>query len=73
MIQPTGLDALFGFQDFLVEMSTLCLIINCTNLTQSLMLKGVVIFTIVPLLIVYIAYVFDLLFERHFMSEYAYK
>ena len=109
-------------KDFLIGISTLCLIINCTqslteksstssplflrlleskpvftlglfsyslylihapvlalcqlwlnSLELSLMAKGLLLFAIGPLLVVCVAYVFHVLFERRFMSEYAYK
>lgn len=65
---------IFSYSLYLIHAPTLALCqLGLNSLSLSLMAKGLLLFSIGPLLIVGVAYIFHLLFERRFMSEYAYK
>jgi peptidoglycan/LPS O-acetylase OafA/YrhL len=72
--KPAFTLGLFSYSLYLVHAPALALCqLLLNSLTLSLAVKGLILFTMVPPLIVGFTYVFHLLFERPFMSEYSYK
>jgi peptidoglycan/LPS O-acetylase OafA/YrhL len=72
--KPAFTLGIFSYSLYLIHAPALALCqLGLNSLSLSLMAKGLLLFSIGPLLIVGVAYIFHLLFERRFMSEYAYK
>jgi peptidoglycan/LPS O-acetylase OafA/YrhL len=72
--KPAFTLGIFSYSLYLIHAPVLALCqLGLNSLALPLMTKGLLLFTIVPLFIVCVTYVFHVLFERRFMSEYAYK
>jgi peptidoglycan/LPS O-acetylase OafA/YrhL len=72
--KPAFTLGLFSYSLYLIHAPVLALCqLGINSLALSLMEKGLALFAIVPLASICVAYGFHVLFERHFMSEYAAK
>jgi peptidoglycan/LPS O-acetylase OafA/YrhL len=72
--KPAFTLGLFSYSLYLMHAPALALCqLLLHSLTLSLAIKGLLLFTIVPVVVVGFTYGFHLLFERPLMSEYCYK
>jgi peptidoglycan/LPS O-acetylase OafA/YrhL len=72
--KPAFTLGLFSYSLYLMHAPALALCqLLLNSLTLSLAIKGLFLFTIVPVVVVGFTYGFHLLFERPLMSEYSYK